>query len=738
MSVTGEAVPGEDTAPAPPSRGRPALAGVGLFTAATLVSAALLFAVQPMAAKMLLPVYGGSPMVWNTSVLFFQSALLAGYAYAHWSQRLGARRQPVVHIALLCLPLLALPIALPGWAEAPESAPTALWLLLVLAVMVGAPFAVLSTTGPLVQRWYSWSGLPRADDPYFLYAASNGGSLVALLAYPFLIEPLTDVPAQATGWTVGYAVFAVLMIVCALVVRRRGRTGPEPAGEPAAVAAEARPVDRWRRLRWLGLAFLPSSLMLGVTTHISTDIAPVPLMWVVPLALYLVTFIVAFGVRSLPGLPVLVTAAATCAAVLPVLFTTVGGRLPAYAVLLDLGLLVVAGLACHGLLAADRPEPRRLTEFFLIVSLGGALGGAFNGLLAPVVFDWVVELPLVVAALALLPFAVPRAPRRGTWATVVLLAGPLLVVLLWYVVGGLWAVVAGIAVGVVCCVLLTRTPGPFLLLVAVSVTLLFAVQQQAGELRERTFFGSYQISERDGRRTLAHGTTVHGFQLLDPAQRRTPTSYYARSGPLGEVFGAYGGTDRVAAVGLGAGTVAAYGRAGQRMDFYEIDPVVVRLARERFTFLRDSPAEVRTVVGDGRLRLAEVPDGTYGLIVLDAFSSDAVPAHLLTREAIGLYERKLRPGGVLAFHVSNRHLNLERMLGATARTAGMVALAGRSPDAPDAVGTSSHWVALARTENGLGPLRGGRLDWRPIPPGGPVWTDAHSSLFGVLRVAHPG
>jgi SAM-dependent methyltransferase len=715
----------------------------------TLVGASLLFAVEPMVAKMLLPAYGGSPMVWNTAVLFFQGALLVGYAYAHWSQRrLGARRQPLVHRVLVVLPMAVLPVALPAWSVAPESAPTALWLLLVLAVMVGAPFAVLATTGPLVQRWYSWSGLPRADDPYFLYAASNVGSLLALLSYPLLLEPAADVATQARWWAVCYVAFAALMVACAVLVRRQARSATDAPSTrtDTQVEEERGPTEQlgWRRrVRWLALAFVPSSLMLGVTTHISTDIAPVPLMWVVPLALYLVTFIVAFGVRRYHWLPLAVRLSALAAVVLPWTYLLLSGRNPAIGVGLDLTLLIVAGLACHGLLATDRPAPSRLTEFFLVVSLGGALGGVFNGLLAPVIFNWVAELPLVVSALGLLPLMLRARSGRAAWSRVrwaaFLLGGPAVVLVLCFATSKAAVIFLGIAVAVAWAAVLSRHPRMIAVVIVVGLALVFVVRENQAVVQERTFFGQYAVRVTPDRHVFAHGTTIHGFQLRAPSERMTPVSYYARRGPMGDIFATYGGrpaSDRVAVVGLGAGGLAGYGRPGQRMDFYEIDPVVVRFARDEryFTYLRDCMCEARTIVGDGRLKLDEVADGSYGMIVLDAFSSDAVPAHLLTREAIRLYSRKLAPGGVLVFNVTNRNLDLAPMLGATAKAGGLVTSAADDPVKGDRISLPSRWVVAARSESDLDPLTSQHSRWRPIRPGGPVWTDAYSSLFGVLKL----
>ncbi|MGK5558389.1 fused MFS/spermidine synthase [Actinomadura kijaniata] len=728
--------------------GLPAV-GVGIFMLTSLVGASLIFAVEPMVAKILLPTYGGSPMVWNTSVLFFQLMMLAGYAYAHWSQRYGPRRQPLAHLLLIALPLFLLPVTLPAWAKAPDSWSVAPWLLLVLTVMVGAPFVALSATGPLTQRWYSWSGLPRAEDPYFLYAAGNVGSLVALVSYPFVIEPLAGLTSQTRGWAVAYGVFVALMGTCA-VVAFRGRGGAAVTEEERPPGTGAEEAIGWRRrVKWVLIAALPSSLMLGATTHISTDIAPVPLMWVVPLALYLVTFIVAFGVRRRPWLASTVWTCATASAILSWSLPLLSAFLGILMLPVDLLWVVLAGLACHGLLAEDRPGSRHLTEFFLYVSLGGALGGSFNGLLAPVLFDWGAEFPLAIAGLAGLALVTAgsegerregerrRLPGRRTALRILLFTVPPLAMLLGVRLENVWLLLVGMLALIGCGVqVLWRQPRAVVATAVLGMGTVFVLQTGSDLVRVRTFFGSYKVEQEGDKRSFLHGTTLHGWQLTGPGERTVPTSYYARTGPLGDVFAAYGqapAARRTAVVGLGTGTVAAYGRPGQRMDFYEIDPEVVRIARSHFTYLRDCACEVRTVTGDGRLRMAEAPDGAYGIIVLDAFSSDAVPTHLLTREAMELYARKLAPGGVIALNISNRNLDLRPVLAATSRSAGLVAAVSRDGSPPNRVSAPSLWGAIARSEEELRPLtsRGGR--WQVPRPDGPVWTDSYSSIVGVLR-----
>jgi SAM-dependent methyltransferase len=744
MSVA-EVKPDLDVAKgARPGRG-PVGAAIVVFTLTTLMAASLLFTVEPMVAKMLLPIYGGSPMVWNTSMLFFQVALLLGYTYAHLSQRLlGVRWQPIVHIPVVIAPLLVLPMALPSWSVAGESTPVALWLLLVLTAVVGAPFAVLSTIGPLIQRWYSWAGLPRSKDPYFLYAASNVGSMLSLLAYPFLIEPAADLDAQAHWWALGYRVFVVLVIACVLIIRFRAvRTPAELPGEEETAVAEK--ISWRRRARWLGLAFIPSSLMLGATTHISTDIAPVPLMWVVPLAIYLATFIIAFGSKKQRWLSHAVTIAAISAAVIPWTLYIIGPDF--IGILLALSLVLVAGLACHGLLAKDRPAPRQLTEFFLIVSLGGALGGAFNTLVAPKVFNWTAEFPLVVTSLAVLPILLKRVDATIRWGfplaaasvKAFVLTGPL-VLLAGTIVLRLGAssfIPAVLMVGVPWCVLAIRRPRMMAIGVALSTALLLWYRMPTDSIRMRTFFGNYHVyMDGNGRRMFGHGSTVHGFQFTGGPLRTTPVAYFGRSGPFGDLFTAYGERSRrVAIVGLGTGVMAAYGHQGQTMDFYEIDPVVLRIASDWFSYLSDSKADVNAIVGDGRLELEKVPDGAYGMIVLDAFTSDSVPPHLLTYEALQLYTRKLAPGGVLAFNVTNRSLDLAPMLAATARAAGLASITGNGAADPQKIYYRSRWVAVARKDADLQPLRAKAWRWHTPPKGGPVWTDAHSSLFGVLDLS---
>jgi SAM-dependent methyltransferase len=674
-------------------------AGVTPWAATIFVASALVFLVQPMAARMLLPLLGGSPAVWTTAMLFFQTLLLAGYAYAHLSTRmLGVDRQRRLHILVLLAPLAFLPLALPaGWTPPTQGDPS-LWVLLALGITVGVPYFVVATAGPLLQRWFAGTDHPAARDPYFLYAAGNAGSVVGLLAYPLVLEPRLGLEAQGRLWAAGYGVFALGCLACALLV---GRGAGAPSSVPAALVATrpARAAPRVAdRARWVVLAFVPSSLMLGATTFLTTDLAPVPLLWIVPLALYLGSFVVVFargGERAVPwagGLlvaGVLAIALSTLELVALPLVASAG---------LHLGTLAAGAVAVHGRLAAMRPDPRWLTGFYLWVSVGGALGGVFNGLLAPALFDDLLEYPLVlVAALMVRPVAA-RGVRAWATGAIALLAAGLLV----------WSHLA---------------PGPAL-------------------HRERTFFGVHSVyADPYGRHVLSHGTTVHGYQSTDPQLTATPLAYYHPESTIAQVLGTLrleGRARDVGVVGLGTGAIAGLAGQGQAVTFYEIDPEVARIARDPalFTYLANSAAAVDVRLGDGRLALAQAPPGTHDVIAVDAFTSDAIPVHLITREAVEAYLDALTGDGVLAFHVTNRHLELEPVLGRIAADLGLVAIAREDPPSVDDDRRglyASHWVLLARDAADLpGDLTDPRWHTVRPDPDAPRWTDTHSSLLDVL------
>jgi spermidine synthase len=700
-----------------------------------------------MVAKMILPLLGGSPAVWNTTLVFFQAMLLAGYTYAHLSYRwLGPRRQPLAHLAILLVPLAALPLALPGWAAPTEG--VSLWLLGVLTVAVGAPYFAVATAGPLLQRWFSATRDPDAADPYFLYATGNAGSLAGLLAYPFLVEPLLPLASQAWVWTAGYLLFLTLAAGCAWVLLRAHRgAATEALDRPGAARADAvriAPLNGGTRIRWVALAFVPSSLLLGTTTYLTTDVAAVPLLWVVPLALYLVTFILAFARAGMPlaasfqhWLPL---------AVLPALVAVSlhVSRPVLPLIILHLAALFVVGAACHSRLAEERPAVDRLTEFYLLISLGGVLGGMFNALLAPVLFDMLLEYPLVLVV-ALAVTRVPATARRRILGLTLGLV-PAAAAAMALASMGVWLVrgVSGAGWTLLGLVVLAaggaayRQALPFarVLLAGLAVLLALVPALRSSLHTERTFFGMHRVVATDGWHLLMHGTTVHGAEHRDPEHRGHPASYYHRDGPAGDILASRSPTDRLALVGLGTGAMAAHLAPGQPATFFEIDAAVMHIARDTslFSFMDRSAGEVDMVIGDGRQQLALAPPAYYDAIVLDAFSSDAIPVHLLTRNAVELYLERLRPGGVVGFHISNRYLDLEPVLGGIARSLGLDARVRYDPGDGTRAHGASRWLVLAPDAGALNALD---RDERWVPPrvhdDTRVWTDDYSNVLRVLR-----
>ena len=713
-----------------------------LFAFPVLLGASLIFFVEPMFAKMVLPLLGGSPAVWNTCVVYFQAVLLAAYLYVHLlTTRMTHGAQVVAHGTLLALSALSLPIALPASWTPPADGSPVVWLIRALTVSLAAPFFVVAATGPLLQRWFSHTDHHSAKDPYFLYSASNLGSLLALLAYPLFAERWWSLEVQRGIWTSGYAVLGVGVLACAVAVwaqrNSRSRAITDEPPEPAESLS-------WRRrAKWMALAFVPSSLMLGVTTYMSTDIAAAPLLWVVPLALYLLSFVFAFAWRWSRWDALVLEAMA--AAILAVVLTIAAGLNHPVVLLIPLHLcgFFLAALAIHTELARDRPGPARLTEFYLWVAVGGMLGGLFNSLLAPAIFNTgILEYPIALI-LACLLRGNSRQRRASRLRTDVVMLGALtiaaiaLAAFLRGKVQNPMIVIVPIAISLPYFVMSAR---PVWLTAGVAVLFLggLAGQARAGELlRERTFFGLYKVGfdKQKNVHRIVHGSTVHGEQSLDPAARRTPTSYYSREGPIGQAFQALGprldGSD-VGVVGLGAGALAAYARPGQRWTFYEIDPAVLRIASspEYFTFLTDCASACRVVLGDARLSLVR-GGAKHDLLVLDAFSSDAIPMHLMTREAVEIYFRHLADDGVLAFHVSNRHLNLRPVLGAIAADLGVSAVAQFDGDTASGR-TASEWLLMARSSESFRTLAS---DSRWVIPerASRAWTDGFSDILGALR-----
>lgn len=724
-------------------------AAIGVFTITAFIGACLLFLVQPMFAKLILPRLGGSPAVWNTCVLFFQTTLLLGYLYAHITTKfLGVRRQAMWHLLVLLAPLIFLPLRL-GRPELAAAEWPVSWLLATMVWTVGVPFFVISTSAPLLQRWFGALPVASAPDPYFLYAASNLGSMIALLGYPFALEPSVGLQGQTVLWTAGYAMFVVLMGACVWLVRTIAPIYPHDAIAAAPDVIVPPPTARIR-WQWIVLAFVPSSMMLGVTTYISTDIAAVPLLWVLPLALYLLTFVVAFSQRRLlpvraldMAVPFLIVGSLTS------ILLKVSWLMP-----LHLVTFFCSSLACHTRLVDRRPDVHHLTEFYLWLSVGGMLGGIFNSLVAPQMFATVLEYPLVLAIMSFLNGRIRHGRRMPTTLVALVSAVVLGCVAIWafgltsgdvgrglllIAVGlttqlivsswgwaGLFRVVSFALVGFIGYAALGRTLGG---------TVLFV---------DRTFFGVHRVVESPDHtyRLLQHGNTVHGWQRQPAENSCEPTGYYSLAGPIGQLFTAPGKLfANVAVIGLGTGGLACYAQPGHHWTFYEIDPMVEKIARNPayFTHLQNSPGIVDVVLGDGRITLNMADPGRYDLLILDAFSSDAIPVHLLTQEAVQLYLSRIKAGGVIAAHISNRYLHLEPVLGAIAHREGLYALANKDVEIPDEhlkMGRrATHWVLLAKDRNALLTLEG-RPGWRPAlrDPAIRSWTDDHSNILQVLTL----
>ena len=733
-----------------------------LFTLTIFVNSALLFVVEPMIAKYLLPNFGGSPLVWNVSMLFFQAMLLLGYLYAH----LATRKLSTPVLLTLHLTLLALGVT-EGWMALHGhfviGGPPLVRLLSTLASSVGLVFLGLAAGSSLIQRLYYKTGDPHSRDPYFLYAASNLGSLLALLAYPSLLEPNLTLSEQARIFSIGVGILLVLLAICASFASRSG-SGEEYEG----VLDQGAPVSNRQRLKWVALTAGPSALLLGVTVYLTTDISPIPLLWVIPLSLYLLTFAIVFARHQLlPPIAVrILWPIGVLAVVLPYgfdLYAPTITLVPAHL----LGFFILA-LACHQQVALSRPSPHHLTEYYLWLGIGGVVGGLFCAIVAPLVFTGLYEYPIAIAACCLfvaLSLVLrsrrerPLASKLVGWAFDVIIAVTVSVVvgllraayhtsaplrifnfsthIPLYMV---WMCFAGIGVLLTC----WRPRG----LALTATGLLIAIIASNNVLYEpvlfasRSFYGTRRVTQSGTFHRLINGTTLHGVEEMTE-EKDKPLSYYSVESAIGRLLTKFGKTPRfqkVAFVGLGAGTLAAYGRPGQEAHFFELDPAVQRIATDPnlFTFVTDSKAKVSITLGDARLSLEQPGERGYGLLALDAFTSDAIPVHLLTREAIDDYLRALRPDGILAVHISNSYLDLTPVVAAAAREHGLVAYRGEydASDEEEMEGImTSEWIVLAHSKADLEPEIDDTDFWDPVKPepGFRPWTDEYSNLLTVMN-----
>lgn len=716
-----------------------------LYAAVLLLSALLLFWLQPLFSKMVLPRYGGSPAVWTTAIMFFQVMLLAGYLYAHVvSRSLSLRGQVALHLGLLSAAFLMLPAHASNGPAAGAS--QVFSLLVLLTIAVGLPFFAVSATAPLLQKWFSRTSHPDAADPYFLYSASNVGSMAALIGYPLLFEPVFGLQQQSLLWSGLYALLTVLIVVCAASAwQYRAQAMPSSA----ATQFPDVPVPWTARMRWTLLAFAPSSLLLGVTQHITAEIAAVPLLWLIPLALYVLTFVIAFARRSVLKYESLARLQPLIAVLLALVW-----MLNTYAVVLVLHLVMffVTAMMCHIALARSRPDVAHLTEFYLWLAAGGALGGVFNALVAPKIFDSILEYPLALCLACMLrPTLRSSDPqfRLTDLMPPVAMAGGFAVLIaagLRPFEHGPWAIVGYLQVVGLALYLCHPRPIRFGLVLAV-VLIASPVLHTVDEVLEkhRSFFGVHSVLKDQSNKfyVLMHGITIHGAQYIDPARRLETTAYFHRDSPIGQLFSAVGPTarlKRIAAVGMGLGTVACYREPGREWTFYEIDPLVVSIARDTryFHFLTECAPQAKIVIGDGRLSLAQTPDAHYDLIIVDTFSSDAIPMHMITWEALALYLRKLNSHGIVIFHISNQYLDLVPVLATLAADAGATAmkpgprldlqLGDRLAELP------SSWLAMARDASLLAALEAQEGWVRAQPdPKARLWTDDFSNVLGALK-----
>lgn len=748
----------QTAAEAPANSGKgPSFAPV-MFGVTVFASAALIFLVEPMIAKLVLPTLGGSPMVWNTCMAFFQAALLIGYAYAHGLQRVKSlKTQVIVHAVVLIAAALVLPLEVSKVLGPPETMPPSLWLLGVLTLTVGAPFAALSATAPLAQAWYARvrAGHHDANNPYVLYAASNLGSLIALLAYPIVVEPSLSLDLQTVSWSFGYVGFVFLMLLTAYFASKAsGASPPLIASQSGATA-----IITWRdRLIWIGLAAAPSSLMLGVTTYLTTDIASTPFLWVLPLSLYLLTFIFAFSSKPpLDKFYILVLQAALVTA-------SAYGFGQTFPILLQLAIPMLSffftAYMCHTALAERRPHPSRLTEFYLLISIGGVVGGAFNAFLAPAIFNTIAEYPLVLVLACLArPWNWGRLKTRE-WLLVALAAIPAVFV---YSLTEFYTALPQplqalsmspslkyVMIVPVVAIFLVRERG--LVFTALVALLLVTSLSMGGKAQvieqDRSFFGVLRLTRvpvpgfSNEARVLAHGTTLHGVQFAEPELACTPRVYYAPNTPIGQVFTKTRQTRptlTVGAVGMGVGSVAGYNQAGDVTRFFEIDQQVIDMAADpkRLTYINGcAKGHVDWVLGDARLKMVDEPNDKFDILLVDAFSSDAVPAHLLTRQALQLYLSKVKSDGVVVMHLSNRHLDLMSPVAATAIAAGGFPLAqhydGDPVNITRYVDSAEHVVIIGRTRAALAAYEADPR-WEPAQTNGVrVWTDDYTNIFGAM------
>ena len=675
-----------------------------LYALTIFVSAFLLFQIQPVITRAILPWFGGSAAVWTVCLLFFQVTLLLGYLYSHCViTYLKPKNQKILHITLLVLSLISLPI-IPREALKPIGGedPTFKILLLLLAT-VGMPYFLLSTTGPLLQAWFAANQKASGETlaPYRLYALSNGGSMLALISYPFLIEPWFTTRFQAIGWSISFVIFVSLCVLVAWKLKT-----PDPPEEKRLVEISSEDIENikpsWAlQLLWVGLAACSCTLLLSITTHLSENIAAIPFLWVAPLSLYLLSFILCFAGKSWTWKPAFLAFPAML--IVGMAYTlTAKYQVPDIKILIALfsaGLFVCC-MVCHGELARLRPHPRYLTNFYLMLSLGGALGGVFVGAIAPRVFQGNYELPIGLCLCAI--FCIGLLYKESTVD---------LKDLSWF------TLVVGVVV--------------LILTFASSIR----DERQTYQRIVRNFYGVLRVSEYDGAKHLVNGTITHGVQFLDPKKQGLPTTYYAKESGVGLAIDAIkpAFNRKIGVIGLGTGTVAAYGKPGDVIHYYEINPLVVDIAKTDFTYLKNCMGKVEIALGDARLSMEKETVQNFDLLAVDAFTGDAIPVHLLTKEAFDLYFKHLKPNGILAVHVSNHYLDLVPVVEKLATNADKESVYVLNNGDDEQMVSTAAWVLVAKR----GRFKGTRIQSMGTPPKVRkdlrLWTDDYSNLFQILK-----
>jgi hypothetical protein len=771
------------------------------FTATTFLSALLLFAIQPMFAKTVLPILGGSPSVWSVSVFFFQTALLAGYLYAHLLiNKAPTHLTGIIHLGVCIAAIVFLPIGrLMEWMGEPPPGDPYIWQLAAFAVVIGLPFMAVSANAPLLQAWFARTGHPNARDPYFMYAASNLGSLIALIGYPFFLEPAFGLSELKWLWAYAYGLLVLALAGSFFLMRGAQANGapeapaaPAPAGVSGAPAAAPTLANR---LTWIALAFVPSALVTAYTVHVTTDVASAPLLWVIPLAIYLLTFVLVFRDRPLIARETLLFLHLVALAIALIGLSTYTNNWLIVS-LTGLCVFITTALLAHRTLYEARPAPQYLTEFYLWMSLGGALGGMFTALIAPQIFREIYEYPLLLAlSMACRPGAlnIPKERHKDEAVPLLIILGigiaaillakyipsanelvptlrklpqklglPLFYILQFRTL----TVVIVLTLIMLACV--RHAPRQLVAAATICLALVWLPSEVSrsqseswlpDELRrgqaERSFFGVYRLQHAVNKeglfRTLVHGTTLHGAQhitdlKLKPVDDTVPTTYYYPESPMGstiakrrEILAAKGEKGRYGIVGLGTGSSACHMQEGEVFKFFEIDPTVIKISKnpKNFTFISKCQPDIDIAIGDARLTIKREADASFDLFIIDAFSSDAIPVHMLTKEAVELFLSKLKPEGVVVLHTSNRHLDLNAVLAATqkqlpAGTAGMVMedLGGTARGHP--AQTGSIVVVFAKSEEALKPYRSLKGASKLKDTGLRAWTDDYSDILGAF------